>query len=75
MLIFYIISIALDVDMDEPTVTLTMDERCTRAMLSAVSYTLENWSGQGELDQEYLLSLKPFLQGCTLEFNFHRFED
>ena len=58
--------------MDETQVHLTMDERSVRAITSAVQFTLEKWSGQGELDQERLLEMKPMLQGCLLEFNFNR---
>lgn len=60
--------------MIDPEVVVTLDERDVRALLSAVSFTLEKWSGQGFLDQENLLKLKPFLQGCVFEFEFHRTE-
>ena len=58
--------------MDEATVQLELNERCSRAMHSAVCYTLDNWSGQGEMDQEILLYIKPQLQACILEFDFAR---
>ena len=58
--------------MEELQVHLTMDERSVKAIHSAVCYTLQNWSGQGELDQERLLEMKPMFQGCLLEFNFNR---
>ena len=49
-----------------------MNERSVRALHSAVCFTLEKWSGQGELDQECLLGIKPALQGCVFEFDFNR---
>ena len=58
--------------MNEQTVTLKMNERTVRALHSAVSYTLEKWTGQGEMDQEELFCLKPFLQGAIFEFDFGR---
>ena len=56
----------------EARVGVNLDERAVRALLSAVNYTLEKWSGEGLMDQEELLCLKPFLQGAALEFDFHR---
>ena len=58
--------------MDETQVHLTMDERSVKAIHSAVCYTLQNWSGQGELDQERLLEMKPMLQACLFEFQLNR---
>ena len=58
--------------MDEPLVELKMNERTTRAVHSAVVFTLEKWTGQEEIDQEQLLALKPFFQGCVFEFDFGR---
>ena len=58
--------------MDEPSVSCVFDERAIRALHSAVSYTLENWTGQGEMDQEELFCLKSFLQGAIFEFDFGR---
>ena len=55
-----------------PRVGMNFDERAVRALSSAVNYTLDKWAGEGELDQEELLCLKPFLQGATLEFQFQR---
>jgi len=52
------------------TVSITIDERGCRAILSAVSFTLEKWTGQENIDQEQLFVLKPFLQGAVLEFDF-----
>lgn len=60
--------------MDDPTIEFKINERCTRAIHSAVCYTLEKWSGEGFIDQEQLLILKPFLQGCVFEFDFNRVE-
>jgi len=56
--------------MDEQTVTLKMNERTVRALSWAVDYSLATWSGQGDVDQEMLLALKPCLHGCMLEFMF-----
>ncbi len=58
--------------MDEPSVSCVFDERAIRALHSAVSFTLEKWTGQGEIDQEELFCLKPFLQGAIFEFDFGR---
>jgi len=58
--------------MEEPSVSCVFDERAIRALHSAVSYTLEKWTGQGEIDQEELFCLKPFLQGAIFEFDFGR---
>ena len=58
--------------MENDTVQITIDERGVRALHSAVSLTLEKWTGQGNIDQEQLLHLKPFLQGCIFEFEFAR---
>ena len=52
------------------TVQITIDERGCRALLSAVLFTLDKWTGQGDIDQEQLICLKPFLQGAVLEFDF-----
>ena len=56
--------------MKQTEITFTMNERSVRALHSAVIFTLEKWSGQGELDQECLLGIKPHLQGCIFEFDF-----
>ena len=58
--------------MKDITIDIKADERTIRALHSAVSYTLEKWAGEGEMDQEQLLALKPMLQGCILEFTFYR---
>ena len=59
-------------DNDEAEVQINFDERSVRAISSAVEFTLEKWTGQGYMDQEQLLALKPFLRGCIMEFDFHR---
>ncbi len=56
--------------MEQTEITFTMNERSVRALHSAVVFTLEKWAGQGELDQECLIGIKPFLQGCIFEFNY-----
>lgn len=56
----------------DPEVAITLDERDVRALLSSVSFTLNKWAGQEDIDQESLFKLKPFLQSCLLEFEFHR---
>ena len=61
--------------MDEPLIHLKMNERTTRAVHSAVVFTLDKWTGQEDIDQEQLLALKPFLQGCCFEFDFGRIID
>lgn len=58
--------------MEQAVITFTMDERSVRALHSAVAFTLEKWAGQGELDQECLLGIKPALQGCVFEFDFNK---
>ena len=58
--------------MKEFELQFTMNERSIRALHSAVVFTLEKWAGQGELDQECLLGIKPALQGCLFEFDFNR---
>ena len=55
-----------------PRVGINLDERAVRALSCAVNYTLEKWAGEGFIDQEELLCLKPFLQGAVLEFDFNR---
>ena len=58
--------------MEQAEIQFTMNERSVRALHSAVCFTLEKWAGQGELDQECLLAIKPALQGCVFEFDFNR---
>ena len=58
--------------MEELHIACEFNERAIRALHSAVSYTLEKWTGQGEIDQEELFCLKPFLQGAIFEFDFGR---
>ena len=58
------------VPMDEPLVTLKLNERCTRAMYDAVTYALNKWAGETELDQEQLIALRYQLQACVFEFDF-----
>jgi hypothetical protein len=58
--------------MEEPTITLTLNERCTRAIRDAVLFTLEKWAGQEDIDQEQLIALKSVMHGCVLEFEFGR---
>ena len=57
---------------DGPVIGLNLDERATRALHSAVVYTLDKWAGEGKLDQEELLNLKTFLQGAVFEFELYR---
>ena len=58
--------------MEDNEITITMNERSVRALHSAVVFTLEKWTGQGELDQECLIGIKSSLQGCVFEFDFNR---
>jgi hypothetical protein len=58
--------------MEHNEIAFTMNERSVRALHSAVVFTLEKWAGQGNLDQDCLLSIKPVLQGCVFEFDFNR---
>ena len=53
-------------------INMKLDERAVRALSDAVEFTLNKWAGQEDIDQEALLMLKFYLQGCCLEFNFHR---
>jgi len=57
---------------DEALIELKINERGMRAVHSAVCFTLDKWTGQEEIDQEQLLALKPFFQGCCFEFDFGR---
>ena len=54
------------------SVNMKMDERAVRALHSAVVWTLNNWSGQGDIDQEELYGLRTFLQGAIFEFDLAR---
>ena len=56
--------------MEESHIQFTMNERSVRALHTAVCVALEKWTGQGELDQDLLLDMKPALQGCVFEFDF-----
>ena len=58
--------------MSKDTIEVNIDERGVRALSAAVNFTLEKWAGQGDMDQEMLILLKSFLQGCIFEFDFHR---
>ena len=58
--------------MEHTEITFTMNERSVRALQSAVVFTLDKWAGQGELDQEVLIAMKPQFQKCILEFDFNR---
>lgn len=58
--------------MKQATVEVHINERAIRALHSAVTMTLDKWAGQGDLDQEQLISLKHSLAGCILEFDFSR---
>lgn len=53
-------------------VNIKMDERAVRALHSAVDWTLNNWSGQGDIDQEELFGLRTFLQGAIFEFVYQK---
>ena len=48
------------------------NERQTRALSSAINFTLEKWSGQEPLDQEALFALKTAFHGMILEFNLSK---
>jgi len=58
--------------MEDLHIAVEFDERAIRALHSAVSMTLEKWTGQGEVDQEELFKLKTFLQGAIFEFELNR---
>ena len=57
---------------DNPTISIVLDERATRALSQAVNFTMDKWAGQEPIDQEELFNLKPFLHGACLEFNLMR---
>lgn len=59
-------------DDDQIVMVCELDERSCRAILSAIEFTLEKWVGQGELDQEQLIAMKPAMQGMILEYNLLR---
>lgn len=59
--------------METEALVVQMDERTFRALLDAVNFTLENWTGQPPVqDQETLWMLKPKLQAGLLEFQMDR---
>ncbi len=58
--------------MEDTSITMTLNERTTRALHSAVVFTLDKWSGQEPIDQEQLLGLKVALQGCVFEFDLDK---
>lgn len=58
--------------MEELHIACEFNERAIRALHSAVSLTLEKWTGQGKVDQEELFKLKQFLQGAIFEFDLSR---
>ena len=58
--------------MEELHIACEFNERAIRALHSAVSLTLEKWTGQGKLDQEELFKLKTFLQSAIFEFDLGR---
>ena len=58
--------------MEELHIACEFNERAIRALHSAVSLTLEKWTGQGKVDQEELFKLKQFLQGAIFEFDLGR---
>ncbi|OUW91430.1 MAG: hypothetical protein CBD94_01565 [Gammaproteobacteria bacterium TMED234] len=57
---------------EDPYVTCIFDERSVRALHDAVNFTLNNWSGQGNVDQEKIIDLRYFLQGAIFEFEYGR---
>ena len=58
--------------MEELHIACEFNERAIRALHSAVSLTLEKWTGQGKVDQEELFKLKTFLQSAIFEFDLGR---
>ena len=52
---------------DNVRVSINLDERAVKALHSAVCWTLQHWTGQGDIDQEELYNLRPFLQGAIFE--------
>jgi len=56
----------------KPTVQLIFDERMLRAVTSAINYTLQKWTGEGDIDQEMLFASRPVFQAAILEFDFYR---
>ena len=57
---------------EELKLTVNFDERTTRAVSSAINFTLDKWSGQEPLDQEMLMILKSSFHSMILEFNFSK---
>ena len=56
---------------DQPTsLSIVVDEPAVRALLQAIHFTLEKWTGQEEIDQLELQNLRTFLQGAMLEFRY-----
>ena len=60
------------VSMNDTTLTMTLNERTTRALHSAVVFTLNKWTGQEPIDQEQLIGLRTALQGCIFEFDLDK---
>jgi hypothetical protein len=58
--------------MESTTLTMTLNERTTRALHSAVVFTLNKWAGQEPIDQEQLIGLRTALQGCIFEFDLDK---
>lgn len=62
----------MDQNNTEPTIQLIFDERMLRAVTSAINYTLEKWTGEGDIDQMMLFATRPVFQAAILEFDFYR---
>lgn len=57
---------------DNVRVSINLDERAVKALHQAVCWTLQHWTGQGDIDQEELYNLRPFLQGAIFEFIYQK---
>ena len=57
---------------DQLVLKCDFDERTTRAISSAIDFTLEKWAGGGDLDQEMLIQMRSAFHSMILEFNFNR---
>ena len=57
---------------EDERLALFLDERAIRSLYSAVTFTLNKWTGQEAIDQEELYGLRTYLEKAILEYEFNR---
>ena len=57
---------------EDERLALFLDERAIRSLYSAVTFTLNKWTGQEAIDQEELYGLRTYLEKAILEYDFNR---